>query len=107
MEFLSIWHRSKNGIFIYVVATGSESDKRRERRRFLLKKCREVGIAFGENFSPFNLNFLVIYILGCRRCLVAPDTIVHRPWTCLFDCLVIDCDIGLNVGCGVKKKSNR
>ena len=67
-------------------------------------KCRGARIAICENFSPFNFFFSsYIYILGCRRCLVAPDTIVHRPWTCLFGCLVIDCDIGLNVVCGVKK----
>ena len=66
-------------------------------------------IAIGENFSLFNFfsSYIYIYILGCRRCLVAPDTIVHRPWTCLFDCLVIDCDIGLNVVCGVNNRIDK
>ena len=36
---------------------------------------------------------------------VLSSTRHNRPqtMTCLFDCLVIDCDIGLNVVCGVKK----
>ena len=85
----------------------NEGDKKAKRRRLLQRKSRGAWIAICENFSPFNLIFLVIYILGCRRCLVAPDTIVHRPWTCLFDCLVIDCDIGLNVVCGVKNRIDK
>ena len=64
----------------------NEGDKKAKRRRLLQKKSRGARIAIGENFSPFNFFSSYIYILGCRRCLVAPDTIVHRPWTCLFDC---------------------
>ena len=78
-------------IFIYVVTTGNEGDKKARMKKISINEESWYWIAFGENFSLKSL-FLVIYILGCRRCLVAPDT--RHPQTMdglfvkLFGCVV-------------------
>ena len=36
--------------------------------------------------TPSHSNYFIVkYILGCRRCLVAPDTIYYTNHDCLFE----------------------